>query len=165
VPALRSLCPNLLLTNLHDTVSPAITARPAVLRLQLPRVCEAANEGCVPRKQGRAGPAEGPGTRPEGTEGASSAEGMGLLPPAELASRRDADSCVQRQTVIGQFYQLDRLVVETGISVGYRARNGYEPSLTFGAHRAKKRANMGKWYDKRSKGAYMQRSLSWRGSC
>lgn len=56
-------------------VPPAFATGRAVYGVQLPRVCEATNEGCLPRAQGRAGLAQGPGAHPEGPKGAAEHEG------------------------------------------------------------------------------------------
>lgn len=98
-------------------VPAAITARPAVFCLQFPGVCEATNEGCVSRTSDRERSAED--TRIDSTwaERATSIKGVFFGRSVGTLARFGADRWMQRQTVIGQFYQLDRLVVEAGLSV------------------------------------------------
>lgn len=57
------------------TVPPAFEDRRPVCGLQLPRVCEAADEGCVQGAPARRGPAAGAGVDPEGIERAPGVEG------------------------------------------------------------------------------------------
>lgn len=77
-----------------NTVPPAITARRAVHLLQLPRVCEATNERCLPGEQGGARPAQGPGAGPEGIEGPAGSEGA-LCKATDLST----DSADKRNSV------------------------------------------------------------------
>ena len=99
-------------------VPPAITARPTVFRVQLSRVRKTPDEGRFPRKQDGRGYAENTRTRAERTQRASNVEGTSSPRNAEFEQDWQLTcSGFQRQTVIGQFYQLDRLVIEAGISV------------------------------------------------
>ncbi|KAL6404985.1 hypothetical protein AUP68_11824 [Ilyonectria robusta] len=59
-----------------DLVPPIITARRAIRRLQLPRVCEATDERCIPGEYDRARPPQGPGTGSEGSQGSPGPEGL-----------------------------------------------------------------------------------------
>lgn len=106
-----------------------------VCRLQLPGVRQAPHEGCLPGKQECRRSAAGTGAGAEGSEGFANAQGA-LLPSAcarMYSAERPADGGIrsaQRQTVISQFYQINRLVVEGGISVcravrGLRERTSY----------------------------------------
>ena len=115
-------------------VPPIITAGRSVCRLQLPRVRQAPNERCFPREQERAGFAPDPGVGTEGSQGAAGLEGAHgyATDPAETAVRELTWRPAQRQTVISQFYQLDRLVVEGGISVRDRQRANHGQQLTSG---------------------------------
>lgn len=116
--------------------------------VQLPRVCEEEDEGCVPRTSGRDRGEAGAGADAEGVEGAAGVEGQShearrrgpVIAGASVAWSRGSvtRSCgcgrprahgivlvgeesvltachdSQRQTVVSQFFQLDRLVVEGG---------------------------------------------------
>jgi hypothetical protein len=70
---------------------------------------------------------------------------------------RIADS-EQRQTVISQFYQIDRLVVEGGISVSYAYRRHITGILT--STRASRRATTRRFSDRRSRGKQEKTKLS-----
>lgn len=112
-------------------VSPIITARLQVRRIQLQRIRQEENDGRFPRTQERGGPEAGTGLDTKGIERAADDEGTGE--PHSIRSARCRGSaldlwvllrdetnwflCVQRQTIVSQFYQIDRLVVEGGISV------------------------------------------------
>ena len=63
------------LTRRRIAVPPIITPRRPVYRVQLPRIRKAADTGCLPGEQGRAGPETGAGADTEGPERAASHEG------------------------------------------------------------------------------------------
>ncbi|POR39614.1 hypothetical protein TPAR_00194 [Tolypocladium paradoxum] len=73
------------------TVSPIITAERAVHSLQLPRVRQATDEGCLSGEQGRAGPAQGPGAGAKGPQGAAGLEAANrhrpILPAGPVSCR------------------------------------------------------------------------------
>lgn len=56
----------------------------------------------------------GTGSGPERVEGATGHEGESAQIGASCAQKVDANRSWQRQTIVSQFYQLDRLVVEGG---------------------------------------------------
>ena len=111
------------------TVSPINTSRRTIQRLQYSRVRKATDTRCVPRTPEGRGFEANSRSDTEGIERTAHDEGEGRdhlrRTEATAAGPRacfslmlqHADKPLQRQSVVSQFFELDRLVVETNISV------------------------------------------------
>jgi hypothetical protein len=84
---------------------------PTVCRIQLQRIRQAKDKRCIPGTQHRKRCAENTRVDAEGIERVASVEGASLTMDGRGESKL---IILQRQTVVSQFFQLDRLVVEGG---------------------------------------------------